>query len=75
GVPSRESGDVEHHQPAMTASFREFAEPSAHYPALALAPSAVSLNSHDFLPVAKTLMSRSRVSLRRGPPCEFLAKS
>ncbi len=30
---------------------------------LALAPSAVSLNSHDFLPVAKTLMSRSRMLL------------
>jgi hypothetical protein len=34
GVPSRESGDVEHHQPAMTASLSEFAELSAHYPAL-----------------------------------------
>ncbi len=30
-VPSRESGDVQHHQPAMTASLS--AEPSAHYPA------------------------------------------
>jgi hypothetical protein len=28
---ARESGDVEHHQPAMTAPLSEFAEPSAHY--------------------------------------------
>ncbi|WP_210164059.1 hypothetical protein, partial [Mesorhizobium sp. LSHC426A00] len=32
GVPSRESGDVNNHQPAMTAPLSEFAELSAHYP-------------------------------------------
>jgi hypothetical protein len=38
GVPSRESGDVEHHQPAMTALLSEFAEVSAHYPESGMEP-------------------------------------
>ncbi|WP_210317423.1 hypothetical protein, partial [Oryzicola mucosus] len=42
GVPSRESGDVEHHQPAMTAPLSEFAELSAHY----LCSSAILIRDH-----------------------------